>query len=80
MPTKYIILIAGGNERNNIPVKVLINWITKLENYRKLECMLQKLQEFKNGIEHYGINKRIQKNSLILVIMLCGFQRAINHT
>jgi hypothetical protein len=25
MPTKYIILIAGGNERNNIPVKVLIN-------------------------------------------------------
>jgi hypothetical protein len=31
MPTKYIVPIAGGNERNNILMKVLINKITKLE-------------------------------------------------
>jgi hypothetical protein len=30
MPTEYIILIVGGNERNNIPVKVLTSKITKL--------------------------------------------------
>ncbi len=30
---------------------------------------------FNNGIEHYGVNKRIQKNSLVLVIMFYGFQK-----
>jgi hypothetical protein len=40
VPTKYIILVVGGNERDNIPMKVLINIITKLEKCRKLECKL----------------------------------------
>jgi hypothetical protein len=30
-PTKYIILIAGGDERNNTPMRVLINIITELK-------------------------------------------------
>ncbi len=25
MPTKYVVLIVGGNERDNIPAKVFIN-------------------------------------------------------
>jgi hypothetical protein len=29
---------------------------------------------FNNGIKHHGISKRIQKSTLILVIMLCSFQ------
>jgi hypothetical protein len=36
--------------------------------------------EFNNGIEHYGINKKIQRSNSILVIMLCGFQMEISHT
>jgi hypothetical protein len=31
MPTKYIILVAGGDEKDNIPVRVLTSKITKLE-------------------------------------------------
>jgi len=31
MPTKYIVLVVGGNERNNIPLKVLNNIIIELE-------------------------------------------------
>jgi hypothetical protein len=31
-------------------------------------------------VEHHRINKRTQKNSLILVIMLCGFLKEISHT
>jgi putative component of toxin-antitoxin plasmid stabilization module len=36
--------------------------------------------EIQCGIKHYGVNKRIKKNNLVLVIMLCGFQKAISHT
>jgi hypothetical protein len=31
MPIKYIILVIGGNEKDNTPVKVLTNRITKLK-------------------------------------------------
>ncbi len=31
MPTKYIVLVVGGNEKNNIPMKVLISKIIKLK-------------------------------------------------
>ncbi len=31
MPTKYIMLVVGGNERDNILVKVLTSKISKLE-------------------------------------------------
>jgi hypothetical protein len=31
MPTEYIVIIVGGNERDNTLVKVLTNRITKLE-------------------------------------------------
>jgi transposase InsO family protein len=51
MPIKYIVLIVGGNERNNTPMIVLICRITKLEKLQEaLECRLQKLQEFTSGI------------------------------
>jgi hypothetical protein len=35
---------------------------------------------FSNGVEHYGFNKRFQRNNLVLVIMFCGFQKEISHT
>jgi hypothetical protein len=31
MPTKYIVPLVGGNERDNISVRVLTSKITKLE-------------------------------------------------
>jgi hypothetical protein len=31
MPTKYIVTIIGGNEKDNTPMKVLTSIITKLE-------------------------------------------------
>jgi hypothetical protein len=37
MPTKYIVPIVDGNERDNTPAKVLTSIITKLG---KLECRL----------------------------------------
>jgi hypothetical protein len=35
MPTEYIILVAGGNERDNTSVRVLISRIIKLEKLQK---------------------------------------------
>jgi hypothetical protein len=31
MPTKYIVQIASGNEKDNIPMRVLTSRITKLK-------------------------------------------------
>jgi len=31
MPTKYIVLVVGGDERENIPVRILISTIMELE-------------------------------------------------
>jgi hypothetical protein len=31
MPTKYIVSVVGGNEKNNTPLRVLSSRITKLE-------------------------------------------------
>jgi len=31
MPTKYIVLVVGGDERENIPVRILISTIIELE-------------------------------------------------
>jgi hypothetical protein len=78
MPTEYIIF--GRNERDSTLMRVLISRLHSWRSCRKLECKLQKLHEFSNGIEHYGVNKKILKNSLVLVIILCGFQKEINHT
>jgi len=35
MPTEYIVPIAGGNEKNNILLRVLTNKITKLEKLQE---------------------------------------------
>ncbi len=35
MPTKYIIPVIGGDERNNILLKVLTSRITKLEKLQE---------------------------------------------
>jgi hypothetical protein len=35
MPTKYIVLVVGGNERDNILVRVLTSRITKLEKLQE---------------------------------------------
>jgi len=36
MPTKYIILVTGGNERNSTLVKVLISRNTKLKKLQEI--------------------------------------------
>jgi ferredoxin-fold anticodon binding domain-containing protein len=72
-------LVVGGNERENTSMKVLTSRITKLEKLQETTMQVVKLHEFSSGIEHYGVDKIIQKNNSILVIMLCGFQRAISH-
>jgi hypothetical protein len=35
MPTKYIVPVIGGNERDNTSVKVLISRITELEKLQE---------------------------------------------
>ncbi len=35
MPIEYIMLVANGNERNNILVKILINRIIELEKLQE---------------------------------------------
>jgi len=36
MPIRYIVLVVGGNEKDNTLVKVLTNKITKLEKLQKM--------------------------------------------
>jgi hypothetical protein len=33
MPTKYIVIVLGGNWRNNTSMRVLINKVSKLEKF-----------------------------------------------
>jgi len=35
MPTKYIVLVVGGNEKYNILVRILSSIITKLEKFQE---------------------------------------------
>ncbi len=37
MPIKYIVLVVGGNERDNTPMKVLINKITEQEKLQEVK-------------------------------------------
>ncbi len=80
MLAKYIVLVVGGNERYNTLVRILTSIIIEVEKFQEVQMSLQKLHEFSSGIKHYGVNKKIQKNDLILVITFCGFQRATSHT
>jgi hypothetical protein len=73
MSTEYIVLVVSGNEKDNTLVRILTNKIIELEKLQ--ETKMKKLQEFNSGIEHYGVNKKIQKYSLVLVIMFYDFQR-----
>jgi hypothetical protein len=43
MPTEYIVLVASGNHRNNISMRVLTSRITKLEKLQE-----DKMQASKN--------------------------------
>ncbi len=64
-------LVASGNERDNTSMIILTNRIIKLE----------KLQEARmQVVETLWSQQKNPKDSLVLVIMFCGFQRAINHT
>ncbi len=42
MPTKYIVLIVGGNERYSTLVKILTNIITKLEKLQEAKMQVAK--------------------------------------
>ncbi len=51
MPTKYIVPIVSGNEKDNtFSVKVLTNKIIELETLQEIEVKLQKLHVFNSGI------------------------------
>jgi hypothetical protein len=73
MPTKYIMRVVGGSERDGFSVRVSTSRITKMEivGYRKYMNSTMELSIM-------GSTKESRKNSSILVIMLCGFQKAIN--
>jgi len=73
MPTKYIVLVASGNQRDNTSVRILTNKILESEKLQETRMQAIKLLVFNNGIKHHGVSKRIQKNSLILVIMFYVF-------
>jgi hypothetical protein len=36
MPTKYIVPIVGGDEKDNIPMRVLTNRIIELEKFQEV--------------------------------------------
>jgi hypothetical protein len=74
MPIEYIVIVVGGNGKDDTLMRVLTNIIINLKKLQ--EANLQAVKT----TEHYGVNKRIHKNNLVLVIMFCDFQRAISHT
>jgi hypothetical protein len=37
MPTKYIVLVAGGNEKNNTLVRILTNRIIKFKKLQEIK-------------------------------------------
>ncbi len=43
MPTKYIVPVASGNERDSIPVRILINKITELEKLQEVRMHATKI-------------------------------------
>ncbi len=59
MPIDYIMWVVGGNEKDNTLVRVLTSRITELEKLQEDRMKATKLHVFNNGIEHYGVNKRI---------------------
>ncbi len=42
MPIKYIVQVAGGNERDNILVKILIGKIIELEKLQEIRMQVAK--------------------------------------
>ncbi len=60
MPTKYIVLVVGGNERNNIPLKVLNNRIIELEKLQ--EARMQVVETI--GIQQWNITLWSQHKNL----------------
>jgi hypothetical protein len=73
-------MLVSGNERDNTSMIILTNRIIKLEKLQ--EARMQVVETL--GIEQWNrtlwSQQKNPKNSLVLVIMFCGFQRAINHT
>jgi len=79
-PLIPVVPIVGGSQRNSISVRVWTNRVLKLEKLQEAKMQVVETIGITNGIEYYGVSKKIQKNCSILVIMLCGFQKEINHT
>jgi len=51
--------VVGGNKKDSTLVRVVTSRVSILGSCRRLGCKVQKLLALRNGIEHYGINKRI---------------------
>jgi hypothetical protein len=56
-------------KERNTPMRVLTSKITKLKKLQETRMQATKTTRIHNGITCYGVNKIIQKNSLVLVIM-----------
>jgi hypothetical protein len=57
MPTKYVILVASGNQRDNTLMRILTNRILESEKLQETRMQAIKLLVFSNGIKHHGVSK-----------------------
>jgi hypothetical protein len=53
--------ITNGNERDNTSTKILTNRIIELKKLQEARMQVVETTRIQHGIEHYGVNKRIQK-------------------
>ncbi len=52
-------LVVNGEQEDSTPVRVLTSRVSELEKLQEANIKLQKLMVFNNGIEHYGVSKKI---------------------
>ncbi len=75
MPTKYIILVVGENERDNTPVRVLTSKITQLKKLQEARMQVAKII----GIQKWNRTLWSQQifflRKLVLVIMFLWFPK-----
>jgi hypothetical protein len=67
MPTKYLISVVGGDEKDNTPMKIFSR-ITKFKKLQKVRMQVIETTRIHSGIKHYGKNKRIKKKNLMLAV------------
>ncbi len=80
MPIEYIVLVVGGNEKDNTSVRVLTNRITELEKLRETKMQAVKTTSFQQWNRTLWSQQKNLEKQFNFGDYVCGFQRAINHT